>query len=315
MPIDPLLVPFLEKLNAAPSMADVDLPVPVLREAANQAMKTLFGEMADEGPVLAVVRDTSVPVDGGAIDVRIYEGEGKAPRPAFVYFHGGAWWLGDLEQGDALCRTIAAELGCSVVSVAYRLAPEHKFPVPFEDCFAATQWVARNAAELGVDAGRLAVGGGSAGGNLAAAVALAARDRSGPNLCFQLLDIPVTDVSMQAPSHTENAEGYLLTRAGMEQGWDHYLARPEDGRSPYASPLLAEDLRDLPPALVLTAEFDPLRDEGEDYARRLAGAGVPVTLRRFEGMIHGFAAMTKLLPQARECRAMVVQALRGAFEG
>jgi acetyl esterase len=265
--------------------------------------------------VLAVVRDTSVPVDGGAIDVRIYEGEGKAPRPAFVYFHGGAWWLGDLEQGDALCRTIAAELGCSVVSVAYRLAPEHKFPVPFEDCFAATQWVARNAAELGVDAGRLAVGGGSAGGNLAAAVALAARDRSGPNLCFQLLDIPVTDVSMQAPSHTENAEGYLLTRAGMEQGWDHYLARPEDGRSPYASPLLAEDLRDLPPALVLTAEFDPLRDEGEDYARRLAGAGVPVTLRRFEGMIHGFAAMTKLLPQARECRAMVVQALRGAFEG
>jgi len=118
MPIDPLLVPFLEKLNAAPSMADVDLPVPVLREAANQAMKTLFGELAEEGPALAVVRDASVPVDGGAIDVRMYEGEGAAPRPAFVYFHGGAWWLGDLEQGDALCRTIAAELGCSVVSVA-----------------------------------------------------------------------------------------------------------------------------------------------------------------------------------------------------
>jgi len=314
MPVDPLLVPILEKLNAAPSMDDVDLPVAVLREAANGAMKTLFGELAEEGPPLEGIREVPVPVAGGSIDVRIYEGAAPAPRPAFVYLHGGAWWLGDLEQGDALCRTVATELGCSVFNVAYRLAPEHKFPIPFEDCFDATAWVAAHAEQLGVDAGRLAVGGGSAGGNLAAAVALAARDRGGPRLCFQLLDIPVTDVSMRAPSHTENAEGYLLTRAGMEQGWSHYLERREDGRSPYASPLLAEDLRDLPPALVLTAELDPLRDEGEDYARRLAGAGVPVTLRRFEGMIHGFAAMTKLLPQARECRAMIVDALRGAFD-
>ena len=313
MPVDPRLVPILEQANAAPAADAADEAVAAQRARIGRTMEQMFFALGEAGPELADVHDERVAVDGGEVAVRIYTPAGEGARPALVYLHGGAWWLGDLDQADGGCRWIAAEVGCIVVSVDYRLAPEHPFPIPFEDCFAATAWVAREATRLGIDPTRIAVGGGSAGGNLAAAVALAARDRGGPALCFQLLDIPATDASMKSASIAENAEGYLLTRAGMEQGWGYYLQRAEHRGHAYASPLLAPDLAGLPPALVTTAEFDPLRDEGEAYARRLEAAGVSVELHRFDGMIHGFGAMTKLLPQAVACRDLQNAALRSAF--
>ena len=209
------------------------------------------------------------------------------------------------------CRHIARDVECVVVSVEYHLAPEHKFPIPVEDCYKATTWVVDHAVELAVDPERVAVGGGSAGGNLAAAVALMARDRGGPKLLLQVLDVPVTDSRMKTPSMDENAQGYLLTKEAMQQAWDLYLRGPDDARNPYASPAVTEDLSGLPPALVLTAEYDPLRDEGEEYGRRLQAAGVPATVSRYDGMIHGFTFLTKILSAAREGRAEVIAASAG----
>ena len=221
--------------------------------------------------------------------------------------------MGNIAMTEGECRHIVRDVGCVVVSVDYHLAPEHKFPIPLEDCYAATTWVVEHAAELTVDPERVAVGGGSAGGNLAAAVSLMARDRGGPKLLLQVLDVPATDSRMKTPSMEENAEGYMLTKEAMQQFWDYYLRGPDDARNPYASPAFAEDLSGLPPALVLTAEYDPLRDEGEEYGRRLQAAGVPATVSRYDGMIHGFTFFTKLVPAAREGRTEVVAALRRAF--
>jgi acetyl esterase len=221
--------------------------------------------------------------------------------------------LGTLEHSDNGCRAIAADAECVVVSVDYRLAPEAKFPVPTEDCYAALCWVVDNAFELGIDPSRISVGGGSAGGNLSAVVALMARDRGGPPLVLQVLEIPVTDLTMSQPSIDSN-DGYLLTRVGMEQYRDHYLAEPKDATNPYASPLLAKDLGGLPPALVMTAEFDPLRDEGEAYAARLAVAAVEVDAMCWEGQFHGSQSMAKLIPdEAAEYHREVTSALRKAY--
>jgi acetyl esterase len=197
--------------------------------------------------------------------------------------------------------------------VDYRLAPEHKFPVPLDDCYAATRHMAEHAGAFGVDPSRLAVGGASAGGNLAAAVALMARDRGGPRLAFQLLIYPITDYSFETASYAAYADGYWLTRSTMMWFWSHYLRKPEDGHHPYASVLRAPDLAALPAALVMTAELDPLRDEGEAYAARLRSAGVPVELRRLDGMIHGFFNMTGVLDQARQAIEDAGLALRSAF--
>jgi len=221
--------------------------------------------------------------------------------------------MGAPEMFDPQCQDIAAGAGCVVVSLDYRLAPEHRFPVPVEDCYAGLLWTAQHARALGVDATRISVGGGSAGGGLSASVALVARDRGGPRLVLQVLEIPVTDLTLSQPSVRENGAGYMLTREGMEQIAGYYLARPEDARHPWASPLLAPDLSNLPPALVMTAEFDPLRDEGEAYAARLAAAGNTVTLRRWLGHIHGSMGFTKILASAREYRAQIIAALRQAF--
>jgi acetyl esterase len=200
-----------------------------------------------------------------------------------------------------------------VASVDYRRAPEHKYPVAAEDAFAATRWIAAHAAHLGLEARRLAVGGDSAGGNLAAAVTLMARERGGPPLGFQLLVYPVTCHGFDTPSYRECADGYLLTRDGMRWFWGHYLGRAEEGGQPHASPLLAPDLAGLPPALVITAEYDPLRDEGEAYAARLREAGVSVTLTRYPGMIHGFFRMLNFVDQARAARDESAAALRKAL--
>jgi acetyl esterase len=274
-----------------------------------------FRDLQGEATEIAQVRDIVVPGPAGALPVRLYHPSPEHRRPLVVYFHGGGWVVGDLEVVDKPCRSLAATSGCVVASVNYRLSPETKFPGPPEDCYAATTWLAEHAAALGAAPGRLAVAGDSAGGNLAAVVALMARDRAGPAIGFQLLIYPVTAPARDTPfaSYRENAENYLLTRGSMEWFWDHYLSVPEDGRRPYAAPLHAPDLSGLPPAMVVTAEFDPLRDEGLAYAKRLEEAGVPVARSHHLGMIHGFFWMAGMLDRGREVTEEMGRVLQRHF--
>jgi acetyl esterase len=230
-----------------------------------------------------------------------------------VYFHGGGWVVCDLNTHDVVCRRIARRAGAVVVSVDYRLAPEHKFPAAVVDCYAAVVWVEANAVRLGIDPNRIAVGGDSAGGNLGAVISLKSRDENGPAIALQVMVYPVTDLSsFTTSSYQEFAAGYQLTKADMEWFRDHYLPSSEDALNPYASPLLARDLRGLPPALIITAECDPLRDEGEAYARRLTAAGVPVTCTRYEGMIHPFFSFSGAIPQALDAIRQVADAVNAA---
>lgn len=237
------------------------------------------------------VRDLEIDGPNGPIPLRVYEPDSAGPRPLFVYYHGGGWVFKTAGDHDQVCRAIANAGDCTVVSVAYRVAPEHPFPAPFEDCYRATEWAVSHSGILDADPGRLVVGGDSAGGNLAAAVSLRARDAGGPDISHQVLIYPVLDHDFTTDSYEENAEGYLLTRAGMEWFWNHYLETPLDGRNPYASPLQARDLSGLPPATIIAAEFDPLRDEDAAYADRLSKAGVPVDHRVHDDMIHGFVPL------------------------
>jgi acetyl esterase len=308
MTLDPQARKIIDATNA------LGLP-PMEQMTPAQARQSMRERTAALGPVEEVARidDHRVPVDGGTIAVRCYTPAGTGPFPVHVYFHGGGWVIGDIETHDGICRSLANAAGCVVASVDYRLAPEHRFPVAVDDAFAATRWIAASAAALGVDAGRMAVGGDSAGGNLAAAVAFLSRDRGGPPLALQVLVYPVTQHGFDTPSYQEHADGYLLTRSAMRWFWSHYLARPEDGQDALASPLLARSLHGLPPALVITAEYDPLRDEGEAYAARLREAGVPVTVTRYPGMIHGFLRMINLVDKARAARDEIAAALRKAF--
>jgi acetyl esterase len=231
-----------------------------------------------------------------------------------VYFHGGGWVLGDLESHDRVCRALANQAGCVVVSIDYRLAPEHVFPAGAEDCYAATKWVSENAASVNGDATRLAVGGDSAGGNLAAVVSMMARDRGGPAINFQLLLYPVTDCALDTPSQKEfAADGYVLSRADMEWFWKNYADTAAEKNNPYACPLRAKDLKSLPPALVLTASHDPLRDEGERFAGRLIAAGVPVVCTRYEGVTHGFVSFADALDKGKEGQRQAADALKAAF--
>lgn len=282
---------------------------------ARQFSRNARAVLAPEPPEMGAVRDIKIG-EGGAIPARLYRPLGSAPNaalPALIYFHGGGWVIGDLDTHDVVCRQIANGSGGAVVSVDYRLAPEHKFPAAVEDAIAATAWIAAHGATLGIDTARLAVGGDSAGGNLAAVVALDARDRDGPKLIQQTLIYPATESTMSHPSHERFAEGLLLTRPTMKWFLGHYLRGAEDLADWRVSPLRATSLANLPPALVLTAGYDPLCDEGEDYAARLAAAGVPVTRVRVEGMIHGFLTMGKLIPAANEAVAMIAAALKIAF--
>jgi len=265
------------------------------------------------GPPVAHVENQRIPGPLGEIPVRLYRSRSSGTLPLLVFLHGGGFVVCDLDTHDPLCRLLANAADCAVLSVDYRLAPEDKFPAAPEDCYAATCWAAENARALGVDPSRIAVGGDSAGGNLAAVVAQQARDRSGPSLAHQLLIYPVTHHAFDTPSYHENAEGYFLTRGMMQWFWNHYLEKPEQGRDPLASPLVAKDVSDLAPATVITAEFDPLRDEGEAYAERLRAAGVPVALQRYDGMFHGFFAMTEILDTARDAVELASARLRAAF--
>jgi acetyl esterase len=308
MPLDPQAKEFIDQLTALGGGPLSSLSVADARRAMD-----MLATMRPEKPPIKSAVDRRIPGDAGEIPVRVYTPHAEQPLPLLVYFHGGGWVLGGLETHDASCRELANGAGCVVVSVDYRLAPEHKYPAAADDCYAATRWAAAHAAELGGDAKRLAIGGDSAGGNLAAVVAQMARDRGGPPLVFQLLIYPVTVAAFDTPSYRDNAEGYLLTTADMRWFWNHYLNAAAEGENPYASPLRAKSLTGLPPALVITAEFDPLRDEGEQYAERLKAAGVPTRLTRYAGMIHGFFGMTPMLEKARAAVDEACRELRGAF--
>ena len=280
-----------------------------------QARELILGmvALAGEPESIARVENRTVPGSAGEIPVRIYTPVGTAPFPVLVYFHGGGWVIGNLDTHDGICRSLANRVGCLVVSVDYRLAPEHTFPAAPEDCYAATRWLAEHAGSLGGDKGRIAVGGDSAGGNLAAVVALMARDRGGPKLAFQLLVYPATDTDFETRSYRENSEGYFLTRADMVWFWNHYAPRDEDRRNPYAAPLRAASLRGLPPALVITAEFDPLCDDGNAYAARLREDGVPVRLSQQDGLIHGFFQMGAVIDRGRASVDEASRAVKDAF--
>ena len=235
--------------------------------------------------------EADVAVDGGSIKVRIYRPAGPGARPAVIYLHGGGWVLGDLEHSDALCRRLAVETGFVVINVDYRLAPEHRYPTAARDSYTAFRWVADNASKLGIDPRRIAVAGGSAGGNLAAAITLMARDDRRIHPAAQVLAYPCLDDACASPSYVEFAEGFIVATEDMRWYWRQYLADAASAKRPYACPLKAEDLSDLPPALVITAECDPVRDDGERYAQRLEKAGVPTVLSRYPGTLHGFFAM------------------------
>ncbi len=258
------------------------------------------------------VEDRTIPGPAGEIPIRIYTPKAAALCGALVFFHGGGWVVGSIEGHDEVCRRLANESGTLVISVGYRLAPEHKFPAGLEDGYAAAAWVAANAAALGYPAGRVAVGGDSAGGNLSAAISLMARDRGGPKLGFQLLIYPAVSASLDWPSVKEFS-GYFVTVEDMNWFMNHYLRGADDATNPYAYPMNAKDFRGLPPALVITAEMDPLRDQGEAYAARLREAGVPTILSRYEGVTHVFVNMAPRVKAGRKALREAGTAIRAAL--
>ena len=304
MPLHPEYEAMLRQLAELDGPPLVDLPVETGRE--------MYRTMQPEAPEIVVGAVADADADG--VPVRVYRPDGDGPFPVAMMFHGGGWVIGDLVTADCQSREVCRGASVVVVSVDYRLAPEHRFPAAAEDCYRATAWAKQHAARFDGDASRLAVVGDSAGGNLAAVVALMARDRKGPELAFQLLVYPVTDgVNFDTASYRENGDGYLLTADSMRWFWNHYAPEAEQRQSPYASPLLADDLSKLPPALVMTAEFDPLRDEGEAYAQRLCAAGVGCDQVRYDGFIHGFFGQTRTIPAARAAMDNACSALKEAL--
>lgn len=259
------------------------------------------------------VADRTIPGPGGELPVRVYRPSAEPQLPVLLYYFGGGWTLGSIDTADVVCRTLAEEAGCLVVTVGYRLAPEHPFPAAVHDCHAALRWVSAHAGELGADPARLAVGGDSAGGNLAAAVTLLAREAGDIPLAGQLLVYPNTDQLADDASMRDNADPYLFNHHSAAWYTRHYLADEADAADPLASPLRAADLSGLPPALIITAEYDPLRDQGEAYAHRLAQAGVPVELTRYPGMAHGFFAMAATVDAATTATTQAARHLRGCF--
>jgi acetyl esterase len=260
---------------------------------------------------MARVQELEIPGPAGAMRARLYAPAGAKPAaPLLVFYHGGGWVIGDLDTHDGVCRFLAANSGATVLSVDYRLAPEHPFPAAVEDAQAAFGWAAQHAADLGADPARIAVGGDSAGGNLAAVTCVLARDSGGPRPAMQLLIYPATDAADTYPSRQLFADGFLLTRTDMDWFEGHYLPEPGSAADPRVSVLRAEDLSGLPPAYVVTAGFDPLRDEGEAYAERMREAGVAVALRRQAGLVHSFANLTAVSPSSRAAMLEVAGALR-----
>jgi acetyl esterase len=311
MPLDPQAQALLDQVAAsgAPPLTEMS------PADARQFMEAL-NAASGPGPDLPLVEDVTIPATDGPVMARVYRPSTDAPLPVLVWFHGGGWVIGSVAGSDATCRHLAQRSGVAVVSVEYRLAPEHPFPAGARDCYDALRWVVDHASELGLDAGRVAVGGDSAGGNLSAAVTLIAADRGGPAVHFQLLVYPATDLLCSYPSHHENGDGYLLTSDAIKWFTDHYLSGEEnDAKDKLVSPIYADEteLAQLPAALVITAEYDPLRDEGEAYAKRLEQAGVPAQTIRVPGQIHGFFGMVGVMDAADVMVTEAAEALRQAL--
>lgn len=293
MSIDPQVQTIMDGMNASGVVEFAELGHITVRELC-ESMVLPF-----EAGTLASIEDRIIPVNATKIPLRIYTPPGPGPLPVVLYFHGGGWTIGSLDTHDSVCRALCAWSNCVVVSVQYRCAPEFPFPVPLEDCYAATQYVQQHGKEFGVDSSRLAVAGDSAGGNLAAEVCILARDRKrtgevAPGIACQLLLYPIVDCDFETTSYRENASGYVLRRTDMQWFWDQYIADPEKRKHPHASPLRA-DLDNLPPAMVITAWYDTLRDEGNAYAKKLQAAGTRVIHREVPGMIHGFIGFAALV--------------------
>ncbi len=287
--LDPQAKAYLEGFNQLPELHKMEA----------QAVRDLFAlapPVEVELAPLAKVEDRLIPVKDVEIKVRIYTPEGEGPFPLFVYYHGGGWVIGDLETADASCRMIANKTGRVVVSVDYRLAPEYKFPVPLNDSYAALKWVSENAASINGSDSNIAIGGDSAGGNLSAAVALMSRDQNGPAIAAQVLIYPVTSLSYDTGSYQEFQKGFGLDRDLMIWFGDYYINSSEDTRNKYVAPLVADDLSNLPPAFVITAECDVLRDEGVAYAKRLKEAGVKVETSSETGLVHGYFTNMAVFP-------------------
>jgi acetyl esterase len=311
--LHPEAVALLEAMEASGAPPVEAVPIDVGREIVRQGSKFAGGDPA----VLARVEDIIIPGPGSDLRLRVYTDHSSdqtrktTGQAGLIYIHGGGWVICDLDTHDPVCRAIAKQSGATVISVDYRMAPEHKFPAALEDCYAATLWVCNHAAQLGLDSHRIAIGGDSAGANMATVVAARCRDAGGPALAFQVLVYPVTDVSSyETESHREFAEGHYLTRATMEFFMSHYFTKPDERKNPEASPLLMADLSGLPPALLITAECDPLRDEGEAYGRQLKEAGVAVEFERYAGMFHPFLGMLGPLGDARRAVSHVARAIR-----
>jgi acetyl esterase len=312
MPVDPQMQGVIERIakSALPPFYAVSA------DEARRLYKETRAALSPPAPAVETVRELAASGPAGPIPLRLYRGLGTVagtPLPLLVYFHGGGWTIGDLDTHDIVCRTLANKALCAVVAVDYRMGPEHKFPAAVEDCIAATRWVAEHGTALGIDAVRIAVGGDSAGGNLATVVAITLRDTGGPPLAFQALAYPATDQRMNSASHAKFGEGYLLTRNNMIWFRDNYLT-PADYDDWRASPLLAADLARLPPAHIITAGYDPLLDEGRAYSDRLVAAGVPVLYECFEGMAHGFLTMGGAVAAANHALYRLGQSLAQAFK-
>lgn len=308
VPLDPAARELLNTLEAA--MPPIERLSPVeARRLSDERRK----QAATQAEPVAAVDDRVIRGPAGDLPLRIYWPARHRSPPVTMFFHGGGFVICDLESHDPLCRAMCNATGSIVISVDYRRAPEDPFPAALDDSFAATRWAATSAEELGGDPARIAVAGDSAGGNLAAAVALRARDEGGPPLVFQLLIYPMTNHDFSTESYRENGEGYYVTESALRWYWDQYLADPSHGAHPYASPLRADDLSGLPPAFVLTAEYDPLRDEGEAYAERLRRAGVNVTAVRYDGMFHGFFSLASTLDAGRRANREAFAAMREAL--
>ena len=309
MPLHPQVEKALEQMAAAGPPLHHMSP-----QQARTAMEAARG-VADDPEKVGNVEDRLIPGVAGKQTIRVYTPEGDGPFPILVYFHGGGWVVGSINTVDTSCRALTNLAGCMVISADYRLAPEDKFPAAVDDCYAAVRWAALNAPALNGDASRIAVGGESAGANLAAAVTLKAQESGLPSLAYQLLMYPVTAHAFDMPSHKENAEGYFLTTEMMAWFWDQYLASDTDGKNPLASPLRAstDQCRSLPSAFIATAEYDPLRDEGAAYAAKLREAGVAVEYTCFDGLIHGFMAMAKAIEPAGQALQEAAAALRTAL--
>lgn len=316
---------------AADAVADIEaLGVPQWHTLSVESARRIEADVfaPDSLPPVPFVRDLSIPGRGGEIPLRVYrprpldgrrderagaDGTATEPLPVLVFYHGGGWVLGTLDSAGSICRALARRADCAVVSVDYRLAPEHPFPAAVEDAYTAVSWVADNAESVGGDPGRVAVGGTSAGGTLAAATARRARDADGPDIAHQLLCYPATDYAFDTDSYRENADGPLLTKADMEWFWAQYLRSPVDEANPYAVPMRAADVTDLPSATVVTGGFDPLRDDGVAYADRLDHGGAAVTRVHAPGLPHGFLSLVDEVPRAKEAMDAVADSLADAL--